>query len=217
MLLRFSKKNRERSWTQILIEESENSLLHRKAKRKHTFRRMYLSVFVAFTASFALYSSLFYVGAFLDVGKIVGISQSVRAENTQKNVKSMTRAKPRTILSPFLDALSTNRIYMRQGQTIQATYSLPKNSKLVLNIKQCKSKPVFEIFECNAVGQQTIEIKKRTTGSINFTVSESGFYYFNDQVTRPPSTGLKAFHDYRIVWQRGGKKAPIVRSLSSLR
>ncbi len=217
MLLKFSKKSRERSWTEILVEESENSLRHRNAKRKRTFRRMYFSVFVSFAAIFALYCSLFYVGAFLDVGKIVGISQSDRAETTQKNVKSMARAKPRTIFSPLLDALSTNRIYMRRGQTIQATYSLPKNAKLVLKIKQCKSQPVFEIFKCDAIGQQTIEIKNRMTGFINFTVSESGFYYFSDQVTKPPNTDLKAFHDYRIVWQRGGKQLQTVRTLSNLR
>ncbi len=217
MLLNFSKKSRERSWTEILLEESENSLLHRKAKRKRTFRRMYLTVFVVFSASFVLYCSLFYVGAFLDVGKIVGISQSVRADNTQKNVRNIVLSKQRTLFSPFLEALSTNRIYMREGQTIQATYSLPNQSKLTLKIKQCKSKPILEIFDCEILGEQGIDVDKRTTGFIEFTVSESGFYYFEDQVIRPPSTGLKPFRDYRIVWQRGGKRAQIVRPLNNLR
>ncbi|MBL4854816.1 MAG: hypothetical protein JKY25_11340 [Robiginitomaculum sp.] len=205
MLLNFSNKSRERSWTAILLEESENSLHRRKTKRKRTFRRMYLSVFVTLGAFFATYCSLFYIGAFLDVGKIVGISQSVRADNAQRNVRSMVQAKERTIFSPFLEALSTNRIYMRKGQTIQATYSLPSRSKLTLKIKQCKSKPILEIFNCEILGEQSIDINKRTTGFIEFTVSESGFYYFEDQVIKLPDTSLKAFFDYRIVWQRGGK------------
>jgi len=217
MLVNFSKKSQARSWTGILIEESENSLLRRKAKRNRTFRRMYMSVFVTFSAGFVVYCSLFYVGAFLDVGKVVGISQSVRADNMQKSIKNTRQAKERTLFSPLLDSLSTNRIYMRRGQTIQATYALPSQSKLTLKIKQCKSRPILEVFNCEILGTQGIDISNRTTGFMEFTVTASGFYYFEDQVVQFPDTDLKAFLDYRIIWQRGGKRARIARPLRNVR
>lgn len=217
MSLAVRQTKKDKTWTAILIEESENSLQRRKAKREQTFRRMYSGVFVLVSAGFVLYCSLFYVGAFFDAGKIIGISQSVRAEKAQKNVRNMPRVKKRTLFSPVIEAFSMNRVYMRKGQTILATYSLPRNSKLSLKIKQCKSMPIVEVFKCEPLGEQGTVIRNRATGFIEFTVSEPGFYYFEDEVIKLPKTELKAFFDYRIVWQRGGKKARKSNPLPQLR
>ena len=217
MALTIKQTRKDKTWTSILLEESENSLKRRKAQRELTFRRMYTSVFVLVSAGFVLYCSLFYVGAFVDAGKIVGVSQSVRAEKAQHNVRNMLRTKKRTLFSPVIEAFSVNRIYMRRGQTILATYSLPRNTKLSLKIKQCASQPVFEVFNCKALGEQGTVIRHRSTGFIEFTVSEPGFYYFEDEVIKLPTTELKAYLDYRIVWQRGGKQARVARPLPQLR
>ncbi len=217
MALTIKQTKKDRTWTSILLEESENSLKRRKARRAHTFRRMYSSVFVLASAGFVLYCSLFYVGAFVDAGKIVGVSQSARAEQAQKNVRNMPRTQKRTLFSPIMEGFSTNRIYLRKGQTILATYSLPRNAELSLKIKQCASQPILEVFQCKALGQQGTVIRNRSTGFIEFTVSEPGFYYFEDKVIKLPDTELKANYDYRIIWQRGGKKARVARKLPQFR
>ena len=213
MALAFKQTNHNKTWQDLLVEESEISLKRRKAVREWTFRRMYLSVFILVTAGFVLYCSLFYIGAFVDIGKIVGVSQSVRAQKAQQNVANMERAKTRTIFSPILDGFSLNRIYMRRGQSILATYSLPSNARLSLTIKQCKSQPILEVFTCTVLGEQSAEISNRLNGFIEFVVSEPGFYYFEDKVVKSSATNLKANYDYRIIWQRGGKQAQKLRPL----
>jgi len=217
MSLTFKQAQHNKSWQDLLVEESEYSLKQRKGLRDWTFRRMYLSVFTLVSAGFVLYCSLFYVGAFIDMGKIVGFSQSARVQKTQQNITSMTDVKPRTIFSPIIESFSINRIYMRKGQTILATYSLPSNVRLSLSVKQCDSKPILEVFSCNLLGEQNTEITNRSNGSVEFVVSEPGFYYFEADVVRLPDTSLKAYHDYRIVWQRGGKQAQKLRPLTELR
>ncbi len=217
MALQVRQVKKDKTWTALLIEESESSLKRRKASRERTFRRMYSSVFVLVTAGFVLYCSLFYVGAFVDVGEVVGISQSVRAEKAQKNITEMQRTKKRTLFSPIIENFSTNRIYMRKGQSILATYSLPNRTKLSLNVIQCKSQPILEVFKCEPLGQRKTVIRNRTTGFIEFTVTEPGFYYFEDEVIKTPNTELTAYVDYRIVWQRGSRQAAQANPLLQLR
>lgn len=213
MSLTFKQTKHNKTWQDLLVEESERSLKRRKAVREWTFRRMYLSVFILVAAGFVLYCSLFYIGAFVDIGKTVGISQSLRAQKAQQNVTNMARANPRTVFSPIFDGFSLNRIYMRRGQSILATYSLPSDVKLSLTIKQCKSQPILEVFTCTVLGEQSVEIGDRLNGFIEFIVSEPGFYYFEDKVIKSPNTNFKADYDYRIIWQRGGKQAQKLRPL----
>jgi len=203
MAFNVQQSSRTKSWTDLLVEESEHSLHVRKAKRKLTFRRMYHTVFVLFAASLLIYCSLFYITAFFDMGKVVGVSQLSRAETAQKNITSMETTKRRTLFSPFVDVFSTNRIYLRRGQSILGTYSLPHGTDMTMKIKQCKSMPVIEVFRCRFVDQQTTVVRNKTTGFIKFTVSEPGFYYFDAEVIKRPSTLLKQNKDYRVVWQRG--------------
>lgn len=217
MSLAFKQTHHHKTWQDLMIEESERSLHSRKVYRKWTFRRMYLSVFVLVGAGFTLYCSLFYVGAFIDIGKIIGVSQYVRAQKAQQNIPSIADAAPRNILSPIMDGFAINRIYMRKGQSILATYSLPSGAQLSLSIQQCKSKPIIEVFSCEVLGVKNVEILNRSNGFIEFIVSEPGFYYFEDNVIKLPNTSLKPYYDYNIVWQRGGQQAQELRPLVSLR
>jgi hypothetical protein len=191
-----------RSWTQILVEESEYSLVMRHAKRQRTFRRMYMTVFTLFLASFVFYCSLFYVGAYVDVGKIVGISYSDRAAMAQKRSASLKPISKRTFLSPFFDQFAMNRVYMRSGQSILATYALPDKSEATLFIRQCKGLPIIEIFGCQFTGEQTTLIQDRQNGFIRFTVSEEGFYYFDARAVKVPKSLLKQHVDYKVIWRR---------------
>lgn len=217
MALQVRQKKKDKTWTALLLEESESSLKRREASRERTFRRMYSSIFVLVSAGFVAYCSLFYIGAFLDVGDVVGVSQSARADKAQKNVTEMPRTKNRTLFSPIIENFYTNRIYMRKGQSILATYSLPNQTKLSLKIKQCKSMPILEVFKCKSLGEQKKVIRNKTTGYIEFTVSEPGFYYFDNEVIKTPNKKLTAYVDYRIVWQRGSRQALKPRPLAQLR
>ncbi len=192
-----------RSWTQILVEESEYSLKMREAKRRQTFRRLYMSVFTLFLASGLLYCSMFYLSSFVDVGKTIGLSSySERAQLARRNVAQLQPQSKRTLLSPFVDMFSMNRVYLRPGQSILATYSLPPDTVSQLYIRQCKRAPVLEVFSCEFSNIQTTTIADKTNGYVKFTITEAGFYYFDAKVIKRPKTELKKHHDYKIVWRR---------------
>lgn len=201
MSLKLQQKKRSQTWGQLLLEESENSLRSRGAKRDRTFRRMYLTVFIWVPVLFLLYCSLFYVGAFIDPGKVIGVSHAQRAEKAKTNVKKLSVPK-RTIVSPLIDAFKVNKVYLREGQSIQLSYALPDGTELRAKIKQCKSFPILEIFKCQFVGEQEKRVRFGNNGVLEFTAQSAGFYYFVDEVTQLPTTPLKPNHDYTIIWQR---------------
>jgi len=194
---------KNKSWTKLLLEESEFSLRTKQMKRERTFRRMYMTVFVLFGSTFLVICSLFYVGAFFDVGKIVGVSQADRAERAKAQVSVSPNQKDRGFFAPLTDLMNVNRVYMRSGQTILATYSVPKGSEMTLIIHQCKSKPVLEVFDCELVGEQKKLIRNKTKGFIRFTVGNPGFYHFGEKVKIRGKDELKANAEYRVIWQRG--------------
>ena len=199
--VRTSENNK--SWTQILVEESDYSLRQRNARRDYSFRRWYSSVIILFSALFLVYCSLFYVGAFIDVGNIVGISQSQRAEDAKKNASSLPTTLPDTPYNKIKEKFAVNRIYLRANQSILATYSLPAGTELQLKIQQCESLPVIEVFQCRFVGQQATKVRNKTAGFVKFTVTQPGFYYFEDLVIKTPNTELKPSQDYQVIWLRG--------------
>ena len=195
-----SRKNK--TWTSLLVEESEYSHRAKKTRRNRTFRRMYMSVFVLFGSAFLVISSMFYVGAFFDVGKIVGVSQAQRAENAKAKA-STSASKERNFFTPFIDLVQMDRVYLRSGQTILATYDLPKNAQMTLVIKQCKSKPILEVFDCELVGEQKKTITRKSNGFTRFTVANPGFYHFSDTVKIGGKSVDSTEADYRVIWQRG--------------
>ena len=196
------QSTKNKSWTELLVEESDRSLRSRGAKRHRTFRRMYMSVFLWFGTFLCVYCSFFYAGAFLDVGKIVGVSQTQRAHIAKRNIADKPAATKREFYSPLIDAFKVNRIYLRKNQSIIATYSLPTNTSMTLRIKQCKAIPGVEVFKCTFVGQQEKTIRNKTSGFVKFVASEPGFYYFENTAIKAPSTELKQNHNYKIIWQR---------------
>lgn len=190
------------SWARLQVSQAQYSQETQKKVHARTFRRMYLTVFVWFAAAFLLYCSLFYIGAFVDVGKVIGTSQSQRAIKIENSAQNIQAKQNRHLLSPISDALSINRVYLRKGQIVQAAYSLPDGTQMSLKIKQCKSQPILEIFTCKFLGEQEKLIRNGNTGVVKFLASEPGFYYFEDEVTQLPGTVLKPNYDYIITWQR---------------
>ena len=203
MSFKVQQKQLSRSWTDILLEESEYSLRRREAKRERTFRRMYMSVFTLFGAAFLIYCSLFYMGAFVDMGKVVGYSHVERVEKAENLLKTTKLSDKRSLLSVLAQKFDQNRVYLRKGQTIISTYSLPRGTVMTLKVKQCRSMPVVEIFRCQFKGEQKVTVRNRTSGTLKFSVSEPGFYYFETEVVKLPAKSLKNWQDYRVMWLRG--------------
>ena len=193
------QRGANKSWTSLLLEESEFSLKAKKMKRGHTFRRMYMTVFVLFGSAFLVICSLFYVGAFIDVGKVVGVSYADRAERSKVDVAGNSSG----LFSSIKDLFNIDRVYMRAGQTIVATYEIPKGAQLNLIIKQCKNRPIVEVFDCKLIGEQTQRIGNDSKGFYRFSVSKPGFYHFGQNVKTRNGTELEAGSEYKIIWQRG--------------
>ncbi len=198
------QKKNDKSWTELLVEESERSLRERGARRKLTFRRMYSTVFTLFLTSIIVYSSLFYAGAFFDAGQIIGYSEKVRQDKIKAELARYNPEEKGSIFAPLIGAFKLNRIYLRKGQTIRASYALPRGSELELSIHHCKSLPVVEVFKCHFVGSQKRMVKNSTAGKVTFRVNESGFYYFKAKAIKKPDTKIRLHSDYKVLWQRGG-------------
>ncbi|MBL4869731.1 MAG: hypothetical protein JKX72_02120 [Robiginitomaculum sp.] len=204
MSFKLNQSQDKKTWKRILVEESDYNLRVKGQVRDRTFRRMYFTVLVWFATIFLLYISLFYIGAFFDAGKVLGISQSQRAEKSAVKAKTIPAQQKRNILSSISDRLSVNRVYLLKGQTVQAIYSLPDNTLMTVKIKQCKSQPVLEVFKCKFIDEQEKRIRNGGTGVVKFSATQTGFYYFEDEVVKLPGHVLKLNYDYKIIWQRGG-------------
>lgn len=207
MGLTFKQTDKLRSRADIILDAPENRHKKYKMIRAHTLRRILSNIFIWSSLVFVVYCTSLYIGAFLDIRDITGSSQLIHAQKVKATVDQMPSEKQRTILSPIIERFAIDRIYMRRGQSILATYSLPNKSQLHLTIKQCKTLPVLEIFWCQKVSDESKIISNKTTGFVEFTVARQGFYHFKSSVTKTPNTVLNTNFDYRVVWQRGGKRA----------
>jgi hypothetical protein len=205
MGLTFQQKDRYRSRTDIIINDPKTKLKKRRMVRADAFRQILSSLLVLGSIAFVVYCSSLYFGAFVDVGEVVGSSQTIRAEKAKASIRQVPRIRQNSFISPISDYLATDRLYIRRGQSVLATYSLPKSSKLYLSIQQCKTIPVIEIFKCTPVGEQSKSISNKTTGFVEFSASRPGFYHFQDRAVKLSRKQLIANTDYRVSWQRGGK------------
>ena len=206
MGLTFKQTDKLRSRADVILDAPENRNKKRKIMRARAFSNILSNIFIWSGLAFVVYCTSLYIGAFIDVREVAGSSQLVRIQKVKATVDQMPRIKQRTLISPIIERLASDRIYMRRGQSILATYSLPEKSKLNLTIKQCKTAPVLEIFWCQGVSNQNKIINNKTTGFVEFTAARPGFYHFNSYVVKTPNTVLNANFDYRVVWQRGGKR-----------
>ena len=146
-------------------------------------------------AGFLVYFSLHYVGAFINIGKIVGVSsKTLDLDEGPQGARKLTSAI--SYRSEF------KRIYLRGGQAISVEYALPEGASLDLSVLQCDQRPVLEVFKCKPVGERTVKIRQKAQGSSTIYVSEPGFYYFADKVTLADGERAKRGRSYQIVWRR---------------
>jgi len=132
----------------------------------------------------AMYSSLFYVPAFINFNKTFGISA------TAPDVESESKS----FLKPYKDLLMQNRTYLRQGQAMEAHYQInsPKGGKLLFF--KCQSPIIIEVFRCNPQVVQTLPLRK-SKGSYSVEVNTSGFYGFKIALANEEAK-------YDVVWRR---------------
>jgi len=146
-------------------------------------------------AGVLVYSSLHYIGAFVNVGKIVGVSsKTLDLDDGPQGARKFT--------SVISHNSKFKRIYLRKGQAISVEYALPAGASLDLTILQCDQRPVLEVFQCKPVGERKLKIRQKTQGSSTIYVSEPGFYYFADKVTLKSGARAKRGQSYEIVWRR---------------
>lgn len=146
-------------------------------------------------AGLLVYSSLHYIGAFVDIGKVVGVSsRTLDLDSGPQGARKLT--------SSLSHRSDFKRIYLRKGQAISVEYALPSGARLDLSILQCEQRPVLEVFNCKPIGERTVKIRQKTQGSSTIYVSEPGFYYFADKVTLADGLPAKRGQSYEIVWRR---------------
>jgi len=142
-----------------------------------------------------VYTSLHYIGSFVDIGKVVGVSsKTLNLDDGPQGARKLTSAV--TYRSDF------KRVYLRKGQAISVEYAMPKGARLDLSILQCEQRPVIEVFECKPLGERTVTVRDKSQGSSTIFVSEPGFYYFADKVTLSGGHQAKRGQNYHIVWRR---------------
>ncbi len=137
------------------------------------------------------YVSLHYIPAFFNPKKIIGIS------NATQSVNSVKAEKEGFILGAYLDAFSLKRTYLRDGQTIQASYDLPDGMDIELSIKRCRPIMIVEVFKCENVGEKTVLITNDRSGTQQFKFQGKGFYMFDERIVRKTSG-----ESFRVVWSR---------------
>ena len=206
MGLKFQQADSTRSRASDALNTPGNSFKKQIMKRVRAFQSLVSLLLVLSGICFIVYGSSLYFGAFVDVGEFVGSSQSVRTQKTKETIAQMPRTQKKTIISPLTQYFATDRFYMRRGQSVLATYSLPKNASIYLQIKQCKMMPIIETFRCTIISDQDKTVFNQSTGFVEFIASRPGFYHFEEKVMGKQNVPLP-ITDYRVVWQRGDMKA----------
>lgn len=165
-------------------------------------RRSMATILIWCIAPILLFCSQFYLGAFIDLGQIIGQSQSMRAKKTAQNTTRESIEK-QTALTKIIDNQFRNKVYLRAGQSIQASYAIPPSANIELVIKQCKSLPVIEVFNCKNIAEQRRTISSGTSGMLQFSVSVAGFYNFSSTASKLRNEMIDP-QEYRVFWQRTG-------------
>jgi hypothetical protein len=137
------------------------------------------------------YVSLHYIPAFFNPKKIIGVT------NATQSVSSVEAQKNNFILSAYVDAFSLKRTYLREGQSIQASYDLPLGMDIELSIRRCKPVVIVEVFKCDNVGEKIVLIQNDRTGTQQFKFQGKGFYMFDERIIRQSGDD-----EFRVIWSR---------------
>ncbi len=164
-------------------------------RRSMSNRRLIGSGLSIFAGLFFAYTAMFYVPAFFNFQKTLGISsQDIKIGGLGSTEESSNPLKA------YTDIFKLRRGYFRSGQVIQVGYEISPGTKLSLEIKKCNSAPILEIIHCDSFQTQTIDVSEPLRGAQSFRVSEPGFYYYSEQIT--DTAGQSTSKPFVVVWRR---------------
>lgn len=160
-----------------------------------SFKRTFGTAFLIIFGCIACYVGVHYIPAFIKLPTIITASDfNARA----KHLKSQNSGY---LLSPPIDAFNMKRAYIRQGQTVEAQYFVPQGKTLSLNIQQCQSRPIIEVFSCHIIKNRDIKIENSRSGLRSFTFPEDGFYKFSERLNGPAPMANDGQKRY-VIWSR---------------
>lgn len=141
-----------------------------------------------------IYVGLHYIPAFFKPAQIIKLAVN---DGLSTSKPALERESPfGKVFGPYIDMFTLERAYMQAGQGVEVRYNLPAGAKMDVAIRQCRRLWVVEIFECQVVSEKVIRINGNR-GSQSFTLPNTGFYYFQEQVQLPTPDA-----NYRIIWSR---------------
>ncbi|WP_017930459.1 hypothetical protein [Robiginitomaculum antarcticum] len=142
-----------------------------------------------------VYAGLHYVGAFIDLNKIAGVSARTLDLNAgPQGVRKLT--------APLTNRSNVKKIFLREGQALSVEYALPDNANLDLIVSRCSPRPIIEVFNCEPVSSRIVKIRNKTQGSSTIFVQEPGFYNFSEKVVMGAGKTAKRGKSYALVWRR---------------
>lgn len=139
---------------------------------------------------YALYQ---YIPAFINFKKV--ISQTTTAQPGAQTL--IGQRDEWGAASPLRDYIKMKKAYVRTGQSLQLQYVLPDSASATVTLKRCKAIPFIEVFKCNVVQAETIELKNETIGTKRFQIAQSGMYHLESQVE------VTNDDQFDIIWRRG--------------
>lgn len=154
--------------------------------------RSLFSAFSIILALFMCYVSLHYIPAHFRTDGVVGLTNEngrlIQQYESQSSIP---------VIGDYLDAFNVRRTYLKNGQTLEARYTIPEGSTLQLRVRQCRSIFGIEVFHCYIRAEDSITITTQTDGRQTLTAYRDGFYHFDDFIVTPEG-GQK----FQIVWSR---------------
>ena len=138
-----------------------------------------------------VYALIQYIPAFVNLKKLV----------TQTNIQSgaQTQIDSRKnwgIFEPVLGYTKIKKAYVRAGNTFSVQYALPQNAEAKLVIKRCRSIIFIEVFNCQVMQSEVIDISGETVGTRRIQVADSAIYVFEHQVN------VKSGEPFDVTWHR---------------
>lgn len=171
-------------WTEARSDAAKRAKTVKKENRRMKRQSVLdgpLSILKLITILMVIYSLFQYVPAFLNIKKI--ISQANAQSSAQAGAQTLVENRENWgLMAPLRDYAKLRKAYVRKGQSIQLQYVLPSKAIANVTIKQCKAIPFVEVFNCEVVQSETIDLSGETTGTRRFQVSSSAIYLLESQV-----------------------------------
>lgn len=176
------------------LKRSEKN--HKKSKASRKSGGLPIGSVLTFcVAATLVYAGIHYIGAYIDISKIAGLSaKTLDLDSGPQGARKLT--------SKFTDRADIKKIYLREGQALSVEYALPENANLDLIVSQCSPRPVIEVFNCKPISQRIVKVRDKSQGSSVIYVQEPGFYNFSEKVVLSQGKPSKRGKSYALVWRR---------------